>query len=251
MDSKTVRVLVGGVVAIVAIVATFIVARLTAQIPKAELHVELDATTKKAIVKVTGGGGDSIQMQLPDILKVFLERDAGITRSTICTWGRSLGIIDANDIDSLKEFELVPTSNFWDLWNAIKSNHCATGEHVEHLSRLAAYAQAVAPVERRTMTMTWHASTEVPGNAILFQQGDLWFATRLQKQCNVVIDSRSFPAEVYGPTRLAGTNKIQVSEGTFVRIISQANGSTVIPRLRSKEWKAITDKGKVEVEVLC
>ena len=151
----------------------------------------------------------------------------------------------------LRDAGLVPTTDFWGMWRTLKEKHCIA-RNVPFLQQLADYAKAAAPLEKKHVVMTWHASTEVPGNAILFPQGETWYAERLSKQCDIVADGeRHFTVVVYGPTKLTASDRIQVSEGTFVRILSQAAGKTIIPVLHSPEWKSITDKGKVEVDLLC
>lgn len=248
MKPQMVKQLVIGVVVLAALWATYAIARRTVVTPDGQFEVEVDAQTKKAVIKVQGGK----DVPLPDVLNTFLARDPVFTKAMICTWGKPHGILDARDTDALREFGLILSSDFWGLWGTLKEKHCK-GSNVPHFQRLADYAKAAAPLEKRRVFLTWHTSKEVPGNAILFPQGETWYADRLSKQCDIVVenDSNHFPVIVYGATRLASPDRIQVSEGTFVRILTKANGDTIIPVVGSPEWKAITDKGRVEVDLLC
>ncbi len=244
---QTVTMLIKGVIALAVVAALYFAARAALHTQEGNLEVEVDAQTKKAVLKVQGGK----DVPLPDLLNTFLARDPDFTKAVLCAWGKPHGIIDAKDTDALHDFGLVNSADFWGLWRTLKEKHC-TGRNIPYLQQLADYAKAAAPLEKKRVTMTWHTSTEVPGNAILFPQGETWYAERLNKQCDIVAeDERHFSVIVYGPTKLSKPDRIQVSEGTFVRILSQAAGKTIIPVLHSPEWKAFTDKGKVEVDLLC
>ena len=241
------KTIVWGVVGTVALLVVYLLARTALYTAESQFEVEVDAQTKKAVLKVQGGK----EVSLPEILNSFLSRDRDFTKAVLCTWGKPQGIIDATDTDSLHAFGLILSSDFWGLWRTLKEKHC-TGRNIVYLQQLADYAKAAAPLEKRNVLLTWHTSTEVPGNAILFPQGETWYADRLNKQCDIVTgEDRHFQVIVFGPTKLTQTDRIQVSEGTFVRILSQAAGKTIIPVLHSPEWKAITNKGKVAVDLLC
>ncbi len=247
MKPSIVKLLVIGVASVAALAVLYQLGRLALSTRDSGFEVEVDAQTKKAVIKMSGGS----EVPLPEILNSFLKRDSDFTKAVLCAWGKPHGIIDAKDTDALRAFGLVNSTDFWGLWRTLKENHC-TGRNIPYLQQLADYAKAAAPLEKKHVTMTWHTSTEVPGNAILFPQGETWYADRLNKQCDIVAeDERHFPVIVYGPTKLSKPDRIQVSEGTFVRILSQAAGKTIIPVLHSPEWKAITGKGKVEVDLLC
>lgn len=242
MGSTVVKAMVG----IVAVVLLFVVARATIATHGSHLQVEFDAVSKKAIVKVDGGES----LPLSEILRALFQRDPSLTKATVCSWGVDHGVIDAEDTDALRKFGLLVSDDFWGLWRTIKRKHSGP-ENVSHLQRLAAYAAAKAPVQKRHVVLTWHPSTEMEGDAILFPQGDEWFAERLDKRCDIAIGQNKFPAVIYGPTRLSNPDRIQVSEGTFVRIISRATGRRVLPPVNSKQWKAITGRGTVPVDILC
>lgn len=247
MKPSIVKLLVIGVASVVALVVLFELGKQALSTKDSGFEVEVDAQTKKAVVKVQGGK----DVPLPEILNSFLQRDKDFTKAVVCAWGKPHGIIDVKDTDALRDSGLVPTTDFWGMWRTLKEKHCIA-RNVPFLQQLADYAKAAAPLEKKHVVMTWHASTEVPGNAILFPQGETWYAERLSKQCDIVADGeRHFTVVVYGPTKLTASDRIQVSEGTFVRILSQAAGKTIIPVLHSPEWKSITDKGKVEVDLLC
>ncbi len=237
--------IVKALVAVVAMTLVFIVARATVTNSGSHLQVEVDPATGKAVLKVDGGES----LPLSAILQNFFERDGNLTKVTVCSWGEPHAVIDAHDADALKKFDLLAANDFWGLWRTLKKRHSAG--NARYLKQLAAYSAALEPVEKREVVLTWHSSTEIEGNAILFPQGVPWFAERLDKACDIAIGESRFPAVISGPTRLAGADRIQVSEGTFVRIVSQAEGRRVIPKLGSKEWKAITGRGKVHVELLC
>ena len=245
---QTVTMLIKGAVALAVVAALFFAARAALRTQDGNLEVEVDAQTKKAVLKVQGGK----DVPLPDVLNTFLARDPDFTKAVLCTWGKPHGILDAHDMDALREFGLIASTDFWGLWRTLKEKHC-TGRNVPYLQQLADYAKAAAPLEKRHVFLTWHTATEVPGNALLFPQGETWYAERLNKECDIVVANSDshFQIVVYGPTKLTTNDRIQVSEGTFVRILAQANGATIIPVLHSPEWKAYTDKGKVEVDLLC
>lgn len=245
---QTVTMLIKGAVALAVVAALYFAARAALHTQEGNLEVEVDAQTKKAVLKVQGGR----EVPLPDVLNTFLARDPDFTKAILCTWGKPHGILDSHDMDALREFGLIATSDFWGLWRTLKEKHCSA-RNVPYLQQLADYAKAAAPLEKRHVFLTWHTATEVPGNAILFPQGETWYAERLNKQCDIVVSNNDshFPVVVYGPTKLTTNDRIQVSEGTFVRILAQANGATIIPVLNSPEWKAYTAKGKVEVDLLC
>ena len=240
--------LVKGAIAIVVVAGLAYAAYLTMHTGDGQFEVEVDAQSKKAVIKMSGGS----EVPLPEVLNTFLARDPDFTKAILCTWGKPHGILDSHDMDALREFGLISSADFWGLWRTLKEKHCSA-RNVQYLQQLADYAKAAAPLEKRHVFMTWHTATEVPGNAILFPQGETWYAERLNKQCDIVVTSNDshFPVVVYGPTKLTSPDRIQVSEGTFVRILAQANGATIIPVLNSPEWKALTGKGKVEVDLLC
>lgn len=235
------------IVGLAAVIAVAIVARYAVMTPEANFEIEVDAVTKKAAIKVAGGKS----MDLPSVLDTMMQQSADVTKATICAWGHPYNIIDALDADARREFHLVHTDDFWGLYGALKTNHCKA-KNLPFFKQLAQYADATVPPEKKHVTMTWHTSKEIPGNAILFSKGDTWFAEKLNRECNIIMkdDDAGFPAVVYGPSMI-NVGRIQVSEGTFVRVIASSEGRVVIPMVDSPEWKAIVGRGKVEVDLLC
>jgi hypothetical protein len=238
--------IVWAVVAVVAVLALLFVARIVLYTPEANLEIEVDAVTKKAAIKVAGGKS----VDLPNVLDLMMQKDHEVTKATICTWGSTYGIMDAFDADQRRLFKLVHIDDFWGLYAALKNNHCK-GKNLPFFKQLSQYADAAVPPEKKRVLMTWHTSKEIPGNAILFPKGDTWFAERLNRECSIVLNEDvPFLAVVHSPA-VIGAGRIQVSEGTFVRILSASDGKLVIPVVDSPEWKAIVGKGKVEVDLLC
>jgi hypothetical protein len=219
--------------------------------PTSKLELELDGQGGKAVVKVSGG---EASMQLPEILEGFFSRDANLTKATISAWGGGRGIIDAKDQDALTRFGLVETGKFWPVFNAVKT-HCTpdncTARTATVLKKFGDYAASIRRVEKRPVVMTWAPSKDVEGNAIYFPQGQEWFAERVGEDCEIVVGDARFPVVIHRAIRLGDEHRIQVSEGTFVRIMATANRIKRIPALNSPGWRAITDKGRVEAQVQC
>jgi len=245
MGSPRAAIIAKALVGLTTVGALLLVALNTVNTKDAKLRIKKDPDGSFS-VGVDGGE----RRALNEILQECWAQDPTTTRSLVCSWGLDKKIIAADDLDSLKHYKLVSATDFWGLFGALKTNHVAPA-NVPRIRNLAEYFDAAAPPETRTMVVTWHRSEEIAGNVIIFPQGDAWFADRLDRTCDVIVGDARLPLVVEKAARFPAPNRIQVSEGTFARLVSHTEGIHILPKFRSRGWNRLIGKGTVEAKVVC
>ncbi len=224
----------------------FVVAQQTAAIPGGKLTVAIDSA--KGRVQVGVEGGESIALQ--DVLREAWGKDESTSRGVVAAWGLDRGIIDVVDTEALERYELVRATDFWGLFRSLKTRH-NTADKLPHINDLARFIKVGVPPEEREVEISWHISEETASNAILFPQGDQWFSSKLRRDCDIVVDDIRVAMIIHDSIRLTDPSRIQVSEGTFVRIANGLMGNRVMPTLRSREWNNLLKRGVVRGRVVC
>lgn len=231
-------------VAAVAVVATAVCTYLVIQTKGAALDVTFDPETKA--LKVAASGGSAID--LTELLSTAFQKHPASTLAVLTSWGKPRGILDTNDDRALSECGLVRQAQFWPVWNTLRNLHCNEG-NVPFFEKLLAECEGRIPPAVRPVTVTWHSGREVNPDTVLFPKGESWFADRLNRSCDLVLGDAQIPVTIHRSVRI-GADRVQISEGTFVRLVSAAK-RTIPPLLNSREWIRLRGVGAVQAEIRC
>lgn len=235
--------------AILAMVLLWDLASRTIAQQGAALDVEVDAQGRSVKLKATGGAS----IELAEILTSAWKKDEVVTRALLQGWGRQYGIIDVADGDALAASGLVRHDNFWGLFGCIKSNFCkreTVHQYISYIDKLDTQCQAQIPPDKKAAKLSWHSTREVPPGAIMFPRGDTWYAQYIGQECEIVYRDAATKVMILKPLLIDG-DRVQVSEITFVQVLSRGNGDPVPPTYASPEWSAYRDQGLVEIEIRC
>jgi hypothetical protein len=168
------------------------------------------------------------------------------------SWGKPHHIIDAENSDIIKGAGLLKQDDFWGMWQCMLSKYCTeekVAQYVNFIDNLDSECQAKVPPNTRRAKMTWHSTREVPPDVLLFPRGQSWYAQYLNHECQIVLGDTSVPVMVSKPV-LIDADRIQVSEVTFVEIVSRASGAQP-PTYGSHAWHRYIASGVQDVEVRC